>query len=254
MTRERKVIILGVSLFTVIVIGLFFYGRIGQAADYHHFAEVRTLVGIPNGWNVVSNLAFWYAAWYGLMCLLILRGKQSPIDGNGALILLTIGSALTGIGSAYYHAFPSSETLVWDRIPMTICFAAIFTEFIALSVSTKYAKLSLIPTLTLCVGTVLYWKWTGLTGADDLRPYVMVQFFPLLLIPLTALLFPRKGVCSSAWTRAIIWYATAKILEYADVTIFTGTDGTVSGHTLKHIASGVAVFYALRAMLERRYT
>ena len=252
MTRERKIAFFSVALFLSIAVGLYFYGRIGQPSGYHRFAEMRPLWGIPNSLNVVSNLAFWYAAWYGLMCYFVTRDKHAHADGNGALIALIVGAAATGLGSAYYHAFPSNESLVWDRIPMTICFAAIFAEFIAIHVSEKKAKLYLIPLVVSGIATVLYWKWSGLHGADDLRPYVMVQFFPLLLIPAVALFFPIKQRHSPLWTKALLWYACAKVLEHFDQPIFAITSGTVSGHTLKHIASGIAVLYALRGMYERR--
>ena len=31
--------------------------RIPQEASYHQFADTRVILGIPNGWNVLSNLA-----------------------------------------------------------------------------------------------------------------------------------------------------------------------------------------------------
>ena len=252
MTREQKIVRFGVGLFVLMSLGLLLHGRIGQPADYHQFAEIRDLFGIPNGGNVVSNLAFIWAGWFGIYLHGKLRGKPELPDGNGAFIMLIVGSMFTALGSAYYHAFPSNDSLVWDRIPMTICFSAIFAEYVAIHVNASWEKWILPPMLILGILSVIYWKWTGENGADDLRPYLMVQFFPLLLIPLTVLLFPSEGNQSSAWTKAIVWYAIAKVFEFADQLIYVATADTVSGHTLKHIASGIAIAYALRGMYERR--
>jgi hypothetical protein len=39
---------------------------IPQDQDYHHFADTRVLLGIPNVWNVISNLPFIAAGAVGL--------------------------------------------------------------------------------------------------------------------------------------------------------------------------------------------
>ena len=38
--------------------GLLLLSPIPQDQGYHHFADQRTLLGIPNFWNVISNLPF----------------------------------------------------------------------------------------------------------------------------------------------------------------------------------------------------
>ena len=38
--------------------GLLLLPPIAQDQSYHQFADQRTLLGIPNFWNVVSNLPF----------------------------------------------------------------------------------------------------------------------------------------------------------------------------------------------------
>src|ERR1700704_1230682 len=48
------------------------HGPITQAESYHHFADERTILGIPNAWNVASNLPFLAVGLYGLW--LLVRG------------------------------------------------------------------------------------------------------------------------------------------------------------------------------------
>src|SRR5262245_43186241 len=83
---------------------------ITQDQSYHAFADGRTLLGIPNFWNVASNLPFVAVGAAGLA----LYRRDAPATA------LFVGILLTGFGSAYYHLAPSDSTLFWDRLPMTI--------------------------------------------------------------------------------------------------------------------------------------
>ena len=84
-----------------------------QNQAYHQFADQRELLGIPNFWNVVSNLLFVVVGAVGLL----------RFHRDATTTVLFAGIFLTGFGSSYYHLDPNDSTLFWDRLPMTICFA-----------------------------------------------------------------------------------------------------------------------------------
>src|SRR5262249_24922759 len=86
---------------------------IPHSQDYHQFADQRTLLGIPNFWNVVSNIPFAAIGAAGLW-----RYRDDP-----ATIILFSGIFLTGFGSAYYHWKPNNDALFWDRLPMALSFS-----------------------------------------------------------------------------------------------------------------------------------
>src|ERR1700745_3436452 len=88
---------------------------ITQDPNYHAFADARTLFGIPNFWNVVSNLPFIAVGAAG-----VARYRREPTTAA-----LFTGILLTGFGSSYYHLAPDDGTLFWDRLPMTIGFMAL---------------------------------------------------------------------------------------------------------------------------------
>jgi len=92
---------------------------IPQDQSYHLFADCRAVAGIPNFWNVVSNIPFIAIGAAGLW-----RFRDDPTT-----IVLFLGFFLTGIGSSYYHWDPNDGTLFWDRLPMTLSFAAILALF-----------------------------------------------------------------------------------------------------------------------------
>ena len=114
-------------------------------------------------------------------------GKQ-PLNilsnNKHSYLFLFLGSILVGLGSGYYHISPNNETLVWDRIPMTVAFMALYSIIISEFVSVKAGRLLLFPLIIIGVCSVIYWQFTEVSGAGDLRFYAVVQFFPILTIPI----------------------------------------------------------------------
>ena len=133
---------------------------------------------------------------------------------------------------------------------MTIGFTAILAAIIAERISLRAGLLSLVPLIAAGIGSVVYWQMTELAGRGDLRPYVLVQFYPMLGIPLLMFLFPPKYTRSADLLGAAALYALAKAFEALDTQIF-GLGQIVSGHTLKHIVAAFAIYQILR-MLRRR--
>jgi hypothetical protein len=155
--------------------GLLLMPAIPQDQTYHQFADQHTILGIPNFWNVVSNLPFLAVGAAGLR-----RFRQDP-----ATVVFFLGVFLTGIDSSYYHWNPDDGTLFWDRLPMTLSFAAIVALVVGERVSPRARAILLWPALAIGVLSLLLWRWT-----DDLRLYFWVQFFPGLAVILLFLLYP----------------------------------------------------------------
>jgi hypothetical protein len=216
---------------------------IPQDPAYHAFADGHALLGIPNFWNVVSNVPFLVAGVFGLWTL----PKLQPQLATASYLVFCLGVMLVGAGSAYYHYAPSNDTLTWDRVPMTIAFMGLFSIVIEDRVSTRLGRRLLWPLVFAGVGSVLYWNWTELQGRGDLRPYGLVQFLPMVLIPLL-LITGKGGGLRVRWLWATLGaYALAKLAEHFDAAIY-GVTGFVSGHSLKHLIGALAVCWAIRAM------
>jgi hypothetical protein len=86
---------------------------------------------------------------------------------------------------------------------------------------------------------------------DDLRFYALVQFYPMVAILLMLWLFPARYTRGSDFLGAVAWYVLAKFLEHFDGQVFALSGASVSGHSLKHLAAAMTVFWILR-MLKRR--
>ena len=215
---------------------------IAQDVGYHAFADTRTVLGVRNGLDVLSNLPFLVAGALGLAhCL-----RHDPGPARSAWLVLFGGVALVSAGSVVYHLDPGNGTLVLDRLPMTVGFMGLFVALLGEHLGAKLVPVLLAPAVALGLGTVLYWHWT-----DDLRPYLWVQLVPLLTIPAVMVLFAGRYTHRWLLLVALACYVLAKLTEAFDAAIFARTTGLVSGHTLKHLLAAAAC-YTLVEMLRRR--
>ncbi len=224
-----------------------------QPLSYHQFADCRPMFGIPNFFNVVSNLPFLLFGGWGL--LLIYRGGGHFLDGREQLpyLVFFLGAALTSVGSAYYHLAPDNPRLVWDRLPMTLGFAGLVAAAVAERVDRQHGLKMLWPLLALGVFTVLYWYGTERMGAGNVMPYGVYQGWSILFIVLVLLLYPAiRYSHGSLLGWAAVWYGVAKVFETFDLGVYRLTQGLVSGHAIKHVVAAVAVLAIVRQLALRR--
>ena len=124
------------GLAAVSLLGLFLLvPPIPQPQNYHRFADQQTLLGIPNFWNVVSNLPFILVGAAGL--------RYFRRDMSAGVFFL--GVFLTGFSSSYYHWNPNDAGLFWDRLPMSIAFMAILSNVVEERIDAKVGRALLWP-------------------------------------------------------------------------------------------------------------
>jgi hypothetical protein len=227
------------ALAALLAFGLLWHGPIAQWPDYHAFADRRTLLGIGNAADVLSNLPFALVGAWGL-----LRFARAPAAAPGRAAWLVFCAALlcTAVGSAVYHLAPDNTTLVADRLPIAWACTALVCAFGAERWDRRWSGAAVLAAV-LAAGTVAvaYWAWTEHIGAGDLRPYLYVQFLPMLLVPaalwLEALTPAQRRPAvtpASAWWVVLGFYVAAKVFEVLDHAVFDSI-GLLSGHTLKHL-------------------
>lgn len=245
--RTRLVLLIGVS--SILCVALFFIGRVPMGAGYHQFADQRTIFGIPNCLDVVSNIPFVLVGVWGLAALLGTRRTASFIEGRERIPYLVFfaGVTLTGAGSFYYHLAPGNFRLLWDLLPMTFCFTSLLDAVIVERISVRAGLWMLPPLIVLGAVSVLYWYTTQLKGVGDLRFYLFVQFFPVLAISMVIALFPPQYTRTNDLLIAFLLYLLAKCFAFLDKPIYS-LGGILSGHTLKHLAAGVACYWILRML------
>ncbi len=233
-------------LLTLSLVGigiLFFIGPIPQDACYHNFSDNRTLFGLTNFWNVVSNVPFIMIGVFGMLFTL----KKTNFSLFWNCFVFFLGIFLTGIGSWYYHFQPTNARLLWDRLPMTISFMAFFSIIIGDCININAGKKTLFPFLFIGVLSIVYWQITDYLGYCDLRLYVLVQYLPVILIPFILLMHKSLLEIKPYYWLMLLAYVFAKIFETSDIIIFNSTD-IISGHTIKHIVSSFAPILFLNAL------
>ncbi|HSB19466.1 MAG TPA: hypothetical protein VLD85_05605 [Anaeromyxobacteraceae bacterium] len=223
--------------------------RLPQARGYLEFVDERQMLGVPNGLNVLSNLAFLVVGLAGMTALLRGPRLRDPRERAPWLVFFA-GVVLTSAGSAWFHLVPSLDSLVWDRLPMAVGFMGLLAALVGERVDAAWGRRLLWPLVGVGLASVAYWHLTERAGVGDLRPYLLVQFYPLVALPLLLLLFPARYTGAPAYLVALAAYVAAKVTEFEDGAVY-GLGGLMSGHTLKHLlaAAGIAV---IAWMLYRR--
>ena len=242
--RRRAALLL--SLLSGFILASLMADPIAQNPQYHQFADTRQMAGIPFFLNVLSNVPFTIVGWIGMTFVYRnMNERQVFHDPREAMAWMTafFGIALIGPGSAYYHIAPSNATLLWDRLPMAVGFMGLYAAVLAERVDVD-SGVWLLPVLVILgVGSVVYWYFTEQAGAGDLRPYAVVQFFPLATIPVMLWLFPARYDGARYLWRLLILYGVAKGFEYGDAGLFDATGGFISGHTVKHLTAAIACWF-----------
>ena len=246
--KWRSALLLSLGLGVVIAVAM--ADPVPQDPLYHVFADQRPLAGIPNFLNVMSNLPFLL---FGILGWRSIAANEASVtsDTRLAWMIFFFGVLLTAFGSGYFHLRPDNDTLVWDRLPMTIGFMSLVSIIVSEYFSPRIGRQILIPLLLLGAASVAYWAYTESQGVGDLRPYAVVQFLPMVLIPLTILLYNTRSDLGRYLWWMIGFYVAAKIAEQLDDALFA-LGGALSGHSLKHLLASLAPASLLYGLSQRR--
>lgn len=202
-------------------------GPIAQPDNYHHFADQRSLFGVTNAGDVLSNLGFLLVGGFGLLRW---RGTEARVAGHGGYGVFFAALALTAAGSAWYHLAPDDARLALDRLPIALACAALLAAELERASKAGW----LIPLCVFGAASVGFWSLTG-----DLRPYLLIQLAPLVLIPALHWQLRASMARRIAFVVAIALYVIAKMFELADATAMSALQA-ISGHTLKHLLATAA--------------
>ena len=190
---------------------------IPQDLEFHNFSDQRTLLNIPHFWNVVSNVPFVLIGLIGLYQI-----SKNAFSGILEDLIIPykiffLGLILVGLSSGYYHLDPNNN---------------------------------FFPLLIIGILSVIYWHHTETLEEGDLRIYAMVQFLPIVLIPIMLMIY-GSVLSGRSWILSIILcYGIAKAAEMYDGRIYEMTG--FSGHSLKHLIAAVGAYVFLLSFKFRK--
>ncbi len=246
-TRQRLLMLSA----AIVIVATLFVSPIPQDPTYHDFADVHPHFGMPNALNILSNILILCVGIAGLLQLSGRRSLQTLPELAPAYVMFFIGLVLTAAGSSWYHLAPDNPALAWDRGAMALGFMAFFTILLGERVSLRAARLMFPILMVLGPASILYWHITESAGQGDLRAYALVQFLPILLMPLILTLFESRHDRGGDLWLVLLVYLLAKLCELFDHELFALT-GWIGGHALKHLVAGLACFVFLRHLQLRR--
>ena len=233
------------ALAVTLALALGLHGPIAQWADYHAFADARRWLGIPNAANVLSNLPFLLIGMWAWRAL----ADASPLQRR-VWRAFAVALACTALGSALYHWAPANGALVFDRLPIACACALLVCALLGERLDPRWHDTRALGAAALLGAASVGWWWLGeRAGAGDLRPYLFVQFLPMLLVPAAlSMKLPRArgALADRDWWIVLGLYAAAKLAELGDAAVQHAL-GAVSGHTLKHLLAAAGALWLLRA-------
>lgn len=234
----------------ILVAAAVLHGPVAQLPNYHDFADQKTFFGIPHFVDVLSNLGFILVALWGWSQLPRAGEHPDLAPGWPGYRLLLIGLFLTGFGSAYYHLAPDNARLFWDRLPIALACAGLLAGVWGDTRRRHSGGVAAILTLV-ALASVVWWSVTEAAGAGDLRPYLLLQVLPVVLIPLWLWLGDADRADCRALLGAIGLYAAAKAAELLDHELAEAL-GVLSGHNLKHLIATFAALLVVSNLVRRR--
>lgn len=122
---------------------------------------------------------------------------------------------------------------------MTVAFMALIAAQLVDRIAVRVGLLALGPMLLVGIATVVYWIATERMGRGNVVPYGVLQGFAVLVLLKLALFHPSRYTHGHLLLLVFGAYLLAKGFEHFDREIYAWT-GVVSGHTLKHVAAGLA--------------
>lgn len=223
-------------LFVLLLIASF-YAPKNDPKIYFQFADQWTFRSIPHFLDVATNLIFFISGTLGLFVYKNCHQKFNYIE-RLSFLFFSYGSILLCLGSGYFHWTPNPYTLVWDRVPMVICFNSLITFIIADRVETKGLLELMI--LFLLLGLITTFGVPYLY--QSLRPYYLFQLGTIIFTVILTFSFKEKKISNLSLISMFLFYVLAKLTETFDHQIYNLLK-FITGHNLKHLLAGAGMIF-----------
>ena len=225
-----------------IAMGLLAWGPILVQPAAHHYADMRSLFGLAHGVNAAFCLPMLAAGvwgWRALRRSAWPAALQTPWRWCFASIAVTAGAAVA------YHLAPGERTYLLAQAAVAASFSLLLCSFLAERVHAGFGshRASAAALGVAALAATL----SSLAASTDLRPLLLLQLLPVLLIPAGALSLPGQHTRQSDWLLVLGLYALARVSDLSDDSVLLATGGALGGHALMHLCmAGVAAWLAYR--------
>lgn len=225
---RRCTLVLLAAMAAALVTGLLAWGPVPLGAFDQH-ADRRPWLGLPNAFNVLASLPLLAVACWGLQ---VTRNSGWPRPLRRAWTAFHACAAGAAVLGALYHLNPGLVTWLPATTAMCAGFAMLAAGALAERVHERLASPAALATVGCAV--LLAALTVGINGARDVRPFLLIEALPVLLLPAGALSLPGAHTRSGDWIVMLAGYAAAKLADLSDARLYAAT-GWISGHALMHL-------------------
>jgi hypothetical protein len=236
--RRAAMVLLG-SMLLGVSVGLVAWGPIVRPNGAHVYADSRTLMGLPNALNALSSGVMLLVAVWGLRVTWLMDGS---VPVRRVWLCFQACAAVGGVMSTMYHLRPSTGLLLLASVMLSAGFVLLFLSILAERIHPQFGSPAGVASALALVACMALMVSLSSDSVDqvDIRPLLLLQIPPLLLIPAGALSLRGHGTRTTDWVAVLMLYSLAKLFEFGDAAVFAWT-GWVSGHTLMHLALAAVV-------------
>lgn len=220
-----------VSMLVAMVVGLLAWGPIGLEGRERRLTDPRLMLGLLNGWTVLLQLPLGLAAVAGAL------GARREGAMARAWQLFFWLTTLAVLSSAIDHLSPSTTGYVLSKVPTASACAVLSLLFLAERLGRGWVMPSLLGLATALgpLGAIVCLGSLALTGQADMRLLLWCEYLPMLLVPLGVWSLRSRGLTGSDWLVGLMWFAAAKLVDWADLPVWQASGGTITGHALHHL-------------------
>lgn len=234
---RRCALALLVALAAATVAGLIAWGPVLLVPSAHAYADDRAWGGLHNAANVLASLPLLAAALWGMLATRASRWSDE-LRRPWAAFHGCAGAAATV--AAAYHAAPGDASFVLAHALTAAGFVFLGQGVLAERVHPGFGSPRALvgAGLLAACACVIVVAGAALGRGIDMRPLMLLEVMPVLLIPAGALWLPGAHTRASDWIIMLVAYGVAKGFDTADAAVLAAT-GWISGHGLMHLCLAV---------------
>jgi len=231
---RRGVLAVLAALALAVLVGLIAWGPVVLDERVHAYADTRAWGLLPHAGNVLASLPLLMAAAWGWFTT---RASRWGTELRRPWAGFHVCAAAAAVMAALYHAAPRDETFVLAHVLTAAGFVLLTLGVLAERVDARFGSVrALLGALVLVLGAATLVGLRSALGLGiDMRPLLLLQVLPVLLIPAGALWLPGAHTRASDWLIVLVAYAAAKVFDAADAAVLE-TTGWIGGHALMHLS------------------
>ena len=122
LSQNKRLLIVMIPII-ISIIFTYLLPAMEEPESSHEFADQRRIITwLPHSLHIISNIPFLIV---GMMGISELKKMRMTSWERTTWIICFLSMIATFFCSTFYHLYPNSYTLIWDRLPVIFTFAPV---------------------------------------------------------------------------------------------------------------------------------